>query len=119
MTPRHNFGRTNGGEKPLMRKFPSVFSLAFDSNALVWDYLDTNTNLLAWHPILRRLSFDWEMQDIVTLLGKLESVELKPDEDDKKHGQQHLKGSLACCLVYTSSIATMAAMACGKPFGMP
>lgn len=71
-------------ENPLRRVYPSVFSLAVDPKALVQDYLDFVSNPPSWHPTLRRQVFDWEVQDIVTLIARLKSVVLNPEEEDRK-----------------------------------
>lgn len=66
-------------EQPLQRVYPLLFSLVSDPDALVHDYFDFGFNPPSWHPILRRQVFDWEVQDIVAFLGRLESVQLNID----------------------------------------
>lgn len=46
--------------------------------------MDTNHNRVVWAPLLRRQAFDWEVSTIVSLLGKLDSIVVKPDQEDRQ-----------------------------------
>lgn len=70
------------GEQSLLREFPLVFSLVLDLDALFQDYLNTNLNPLAWHPILQKPALDWEM------------AKLKFDEECNVIGTYKLNKSL-------------------------
>lgn len=38
----------------------------------------------SWHPIPRCPSFDWEVPDVAALLGHLDSIVVKPNQEDRK-----------------------------------
>lgn len=50
----------------------------------VSNYLETLQGAVVWQPIFKHIAFNWELTDIVALLGKLDSAKVLQNQDDRK-----------------------------------
>lgn len=80
------------GDQLLMRAFPSFYLLAVNPHALVLKYMEIVQGEVVWQLIFRRPAFDWEIRDIPVLLGRLDSNQVVPNQEDRKVWVANLSG---------------------------
>lgn len=87
---------------PLRLEFPSIFNISSNRKAFVAEYWGNDGEGSRWNVQLRRHLNDWEVEDMLTLLGCINAIQPSLDKVDSHRWPLKANGSFTVKSCYGS-----------------
>lgn len=101
------FGKTNGVERFLRRFVCGDFCTGLTLRKKVADYMTQGFQGGVCQPLFRRNAFDWEVLIIINLLDRLNSHQIRGDQQDSRYWKMNRNGLFTVKSCYEQIVSAM------------